>query len=319
MPHRSNKTTNQGRLQMKMAKKVEERLEIAEIHSGEVHANILGTSPMIMNRFSQKAWQELLYPSERRSRATLEQSLKHDPVAEFRGAVYRNRDEKQPALIHVPNGAFHGALASAALDIPGAAKAKIERLTKITNVHINLFGAPQIFCAMVRNSDMNRTPDVRTRPIFPRWACTITISYIKTILTERTIVNLLAAAGVIIGIGDWRGQKGGPYGAFKLVDDRDKEFLDIVKTGGRVAQQKALDQPLYFDADTAELLTWFQQEVDRRERDLPSAQPKTRRVILERGSASGDGEFIGEEVVAAATVAAVKAARGRRGNARTSA
>jgi hypothetical protein len=278
--------------------KSDEQIEIAEIHANDVVTNIVGTSPMIMNRFSQKAWQELLYPSERRSRATLEQSLKHDPVAEFRGAVYRNRDPKQPALIHVPNGAFHGALAAAALDIPGAAKAKIERLTRVVDVNINLFGVPQIFCAMVRNSDMNRTPDVRTRPIYPRWACTVTIRYIRNVLTERTIVNLLAAAGVIIGIGDWRGQKGGPYGAFRLVSDHDKEFLDIVKNGGRVAQQKALDTPIFFDEDTEELLTWFAREVERRERDLPSAQkPSTRKTIIEKGNGKdGDGEYVGVEV-----------------------
>jgi hypothetical protein len=240
----------------------------------EVKFNVVGKTPMIMNRFPQKAWQELLFPSGRRSRASLEQTLKHDPLNEFRGALYRCRDDKSPTLIHVPNGAFHSALASVAIDVPGAAKAKIERLTKVIDVNIALYGVPQIYCAMVRNSDMNHTPDVRTRPIFPEWACTVSFSFMKNVLSESTIARLFGAAGVIIGIGDWRGQKGGPFGSFKLVSDNDATFQRIVKTQGRKAQMEAWENPAYFDEDTRELLLWFETEVLVREKNLPSASKK---------------------------------------------
>lgn len=245
--------------------KAETILIINEIKMGEIGFHIVGESPMIMNRFSQKAWQELLLPSAHKNRASLEQSLKHDPEKEFRGGLYLNRDPKRPSLIHIPNGAFHGALAAVAIDIPGAKKAQIERLTKVVDVNIDLYGVPELFMAMVRNSDINRTPDVRTRPIFPRWACGVTIRYMQPVLTERAVAHLLAAAGKIIGIGDWRGQKGGPYGAFRLADEKDAEFREIVKTMGRAAQQKAVDHPVCYDADSEELLAWFQAEVARRE------------------------------------------------------
>ncbi len=274
-------------------------IEVTAINMNEVKFNVVGTSPMIMNRFSQKAWQELLFPSQRRSTATLEQSLKHDPIAEFRGALYRNRDVKTPTLIHVPNGAFHGALAKAALDIPGAAKAKIERLTRVVDVNINLYGVPHIFCAMVRNSDMNRTPDVRTRPIFPEWACTVTFTYMQQVLTERTIGALFGGAGQIVGIGDWRGEKGGPYGAFRLAEDDDAVFKRIVAKQGRAAQQAAYDKPVFFDEDTEELLTWFEAEVTRREKNLPSAGVTSKKGKsdgkLPRGKVhieSGNGDLI---------------------------
>jgi hypothetical protein len=268
---------------MAKASKKDEVIDIQEIHTSTARFNIIGTSPMIMNRFSRKAWQELLFPSERRSRATLDQTMKHDPLSEYRGALYKNRDDKRPALIHVPAGAFHGALSSAALDVPGAAKAKIERLVKISDVQVDLFGVPQLFMAMVRNSDMNRTPDVRTRPIFPEWACTVTFKYPRLVLTERTITHLFGAAGLFIGIGDWRGQKGGSYGAFKIADDNDATFNRIVKQQGRKAQLNAFDSPVYYDEDTEELMVWFESEVLRREKDLPSSaakkMPKTKKIF----------------------------------------
>jgi hypothetical protein len=271
-----------------MAKKAEKNavLEIQNIEMRLATFYILGTSPMIMNRFSQKAWQELLFPAARRSRAELDQSLKHDPVAEFRGALYKNRDAKMPTLVHVPSGAFHGAIASAALDIPGAAKAKIERLTGIVDANINLYGVPYLFMAMVRNSDMNRTPDVRTRPVFPEWACKIQVSYVRTVLTERTIANLLGAAGSIVGIGDWRRQKGGSYGAFEIVEEGNADWKRITRDQGRKAQQAAFDSPACHDLDSEELFSWFQAELLRRERDVPSAPakaPKGKRVVVENG------------------------------------
>jgi hypothetical protein len=127
--------------------------------------------------------------------------------------------------------------------------------------------------AMVRSSDMARTPDVRTRAIFPEWACTIEVSFVSSLIKERQVINLLAAAGIIVGIGDGRPQKGMSYGKFRVADDRDEEFIRIVKkkkTQGRAAQIKAIADADTYDAETEELLTWFQQEVKNREKVVPS-------------------------------------------------
>lgn len=278
----------------------EEPIVVQEIEDIEVMFNVLGTSPLIMNRFQQKAWQELLFPSERKNRAERAQHMKHIPLEEYRGAVYRNRDPKTASLIHVPPGAFHGALASAALDIPGATKAKMERLTRIADVQINLFGIPQLFMAMVRNSDANHTPDVRTRPIFPEWACQVKFRYIRSLLTERTVAALFGGAGSIVGIGDWRPQKGGSFGTWRLVDDTDTDFKRIVAKQGRVAQVAALEKPACYDLDSEELLAWFNEEVIRRERQ-DKVDPKA---SAKRGKASeaaviaklnGKGKIVNED------------------------
>jgi hypothetical protein len=257
----------------------------------EVRFNIMGISPMIMHRFSQKAWRELFFPSVRENRAGLEQKLKHDPMAEYRGALYVNRDSKAPTLFHIPNGSVHSAMCSAALDMAGPAKAQMERLTQVIDINIHLYGVPQIFCAMVRNTDIRKTPDVRTRPIFPQWGAQVTISYMKTALTERSVAHLMSAAGQLRGIGDWRPEKGGPYGRFHCVDDKNKEWQSLLKLQGRKAQQVAFDHPAYFDDDTRELLEWFPQAVRQREMEEQltpwEIEPRGgRRSIVE--SANGD-------------------------------
>jgi hypothetical protein len=253
-----------------MAKKTEAEIEIAQIVMSRITCHLIGYD-IIMHRYSKKAREQLLFPKGRINSAEKAENLKHDPLGEYRECFYRNRDDKEPSLFHLPTGMFSKALAAAALDIPGPSKAQILRLSSVTTRQINLFGVPRMFMAMTRSSDMAHTPDVRTRPVFPECACKIEIEFVSSLLKQNAIVNLLAAAGVIVGIGDWRPQKGGPHGKFKIVDANDPDYLRIVKTGGRVAQRAAYDAPVAYDFDTEELYAWFNEEVERREKVVPSA------------------------------------------------
>jgi hypothetical protein len=100
---------------------------------------------------------------------------------------------------------------------------------------------------------------------------------VKRILSEKTVYTLAGAAGKIVGIGDWRGQKGGPYGAFNLVGDDDKAWINLQKTEGRAAQLKAIEHPAFYDSQTEELLTWFEKEVKAREMESQLGGGKRKR------------------------------------------
>lgn len=256
-----------------VAKKTTESvIEINAITMGRISCYLVGTAPgMLMHRFSLKARQELLFPKGRANAAEKAENLKHDPLMEFREAMYRNRNDNEPAAVHTPSGFFSKALASAALDLPGASKAQILRLVSVASPQINLFGIPRLHMEMVRSSDMARTPDVRTRPCFTEWCCKVNLSFVSSLLKQNQIVNLLAAAGEIVGIGDYRPQKGGAYGKFRIVDANDPDYLRIQQQGGRKAQLAAIEAPDFYDADSEELFAWFQQETVRREKFVPSA------------------------------------------------
>jgi len=269
---------------MATKKTVDQVIDIAAITMARIPVHILGTQPLLMHRFSAKARRELLFPSGRKNAAEKAENLKHDPLNEYREAVYANRDTTRPTAIHLPAGMFSKALASAALDIPGASKAQILRLASVTSTQIDLFGTPRMSMEMVRSSDMAKTPDVRTRPIFPEWACKIEIEYVATLLKEGQIMNLLAAAGMIVGIGDWRPQKGGSHGKFKIVAHDDPDYVRVCKEQGRKAQVDALKNPVSYDADTEELFAWFNEEAARREKVVPSSG-----VVAKRAKRNGNG------------------------------
>lgn len=253
-----------------VAKQKDTAIEIQEIQMGTVRVNIIGTSPMIMHRFSAKARRELLLPKKKANRAEKETSLKHDPVAEFRETIYMNRNPEEPSCVHLPTNAFSKAMANAALDIPGASKSQMLRLVSVISTQVNIFGIPSLFMSMVRSSDMAKTPDVRTRALFPEWACTLEIEFVSSLIRGNQIANLLAAAGKIVGMGDWRPQKGGQYGKFRICDDDDADFIRILKTQGRVPQLEAIAAAAPYDDESEELLLWFKEEVKNREKVVPS-------------------------------------------------
>lgn len=244
--------------------------EVMAVTRGEAEVCILGTSPMICNRMSQKTLYTLLLGTEPINKAARNARAKHDPVQEFRDSPYLMGDN-EPTAIGVLASAFKGALASAALDVPGASKTQIGRLVWVNGDYVPVFGIPKLFMSVVRSADMNRTPDVRTRAILPQWACHIQINFAVELIKLPAIQSLLSTAGLTQGIGDWRPQKGkGSYGQFRIVNSDDPEWRRVIEQGGREAQRKALHDAIPYDSDTEDLLSWFGGEVKRRGFDLAS-------------------------------------------------
>jgi hypothetical protein len=240
-------------------------IDILQINRGRVEFCILGTKGFISNRLSQKTRHELLMPKGRKSSAEKAINLKHDPLQEFRDSPYTDSNPDGPTVVQFLSSAFKKAMASAALDIPGAAKSQIGRLAWVEGDRVAMYGIPQLIMSPVRSADMNRTPDIRTRMIIPQWACRITVAFASPILNVKTITNLMAAAGMIRGVGDWRTEKGSDtFGSFELVEETNAQWKSIIKNGGRKAQLAAIANPDFYDDETAELYSWFETELANR-------------------------------------------------------
>jgi len=251
-------------------------IEIQQLNTETIGLRLVGTTPMIYNAMSAKVSQDLLLPPKKKGRSEKESTLKHNPPEEYRRSVYRVRGDVAPTRLVFPCGAVKEAISSAALDIPGAAKAQIGRLCWVESEtyqdgevarhqNISVYGIPQLLMSVTRSADMNRTPDVRTRAILPEWAMYVEITFVKPNLNAQAVGNLMGAAGIIIGLSDWRQQKGsGNYGQFRLAGEDDQEFERIRASGTREAQDAALLNPTCYDVETEELLEWWKAETRRR-------------------------------------------------------
>ena len=246
-------------------KKAEAGLHIDPLKQGRVTLKLIGTTPLYFNAMSAKAKRSLLIGGGKKTAAE-KKELKHDPEQEFRDSVYRQRDGE--TLLCFPAPGVKGAMATAALETPGVTKSSVQRLIFLPEQKIKVWGKPYLKMDVVRSADINRTPDIRTRAFLPRWCAEVDIAFVMPTLSVHSVVSLLANAGVIVGIGDFRQEKGrGSFGTFAVAGDDLGGWADYwaeVTAEGRAVQEAAMDAPEFADDDTAALMEMIDEERTRR-------------------------------------------------------
>ena len=289
-------------------------LDIPEIATAQLTVVLVGLQPLIYHAMSAKGVDELLFPSGEKTKAEKMATLKHEPWREFRDSTYRylDQNESRPTLLMFPCGAFKKAMADAAIDLPGVKKAQITRLLWIEDRDVPIWGVPEIYLTTVRNSDINHTPDIRSRAILRHWAARFTITYVRPNLHDRGVVTLLQNAGKICGIGDGRQQKGQGFGQFRIVAANDPQFLEIVNKGGRAAQEAALAHPACFDLETERALQVYTHKLEQSGDRFLERLPLAKRQLIEPVLAKPNGGKRAKAplaVVAAAKKGMVRARR----------
>ena len=236
-------------------------LHIDALKQGRVTLRMIGTTPLYFNAMSAKAKRSLLIGGGKKTAAE-KKELKHDPEQEYRDSVYRKRDGD--TLLCFPAPGVQGAMATAALETPGVTKTSVQRLIFLPEQHIQVWGKPYLKMDVVRSADMAKTPDVRTRAFLPRWVAEVDIAYVVPTLSVHSIVSLLTNAGAIVGVGDFRQEKGrGSYGTFAVAGDDLgdwQSYWDEITDEARDVQQAALDNPEMADDDTSELMEMLEEE-----------------------------------------------------------
>jgi len=248
------------------SKQQTETIEIPPLTREMATIRIVGTTPMFQHRMAEKAKMTLLVGGRRKTAAE-RANIKHKPYEEFRNALER-APHGSPTAIGLRAVAVKGAMCSAAVETAGTSKSSTQRLLYLPAELVPLYGVPQIRLDIVRNSDMKKTPDVRSRPFFPRWGAELELAYVRPQLTLTSVITLLANAGMMIGIGDFRQEKGrGAFGCFRVLGDSaedNTEWEQLVAEGSHEAQTLAIKDPQPANEETAELLGLFAAEARKR-------------------------------------------------------
>ncbi len=248
-----------------MAKPATTTLSIKPMDTRQIEVNLIGQGGMYMNSMSAKAMRDLLLGGKKKTAAERASTLKHNPRTEFASSAYYAAKDA-PTMLGFPASGFKAAMAQAALVTDGIKKSDVQKLLYVVGDIAPIWGVPFLRMDVVRNSDINRTPDVRTRAFLPEFATTLTLRYTAPNFTQQSAVNLLVNAGIVCGIGDFRQEKGkGNFGLFRVVAADDPDLIRIKAEGDRAAQEAAMDAQTPYDQTTAELLDYFDSEVQARE------------------------------------------------------
>jgi hypothetical protein len=204
----------------------EAQINVSRISTEVIRVPVVGTAPLIVHRFAEKAKRQMLDAAQQRK--TPKQPK--DPDAEYTAAFYRmdNGDYGVPTL------------GLKAATIRGATY--FGKNVAMTTLRQCLFfmGETTKLGDLLTPFDSHSTPvmredvvrvnmggtDLRYRPQFDDWSLTLCIRYVTTMLTRDSVLSLIEAGGMGVGIGEWRPQKGGQFGTYRIDDTRDVEVMD---------------------------------------------------------------------------------------------
>lgn len=179
----------------------------------EVH----GTAALIQNNFSQKAMEQML---KKHMGLSVQRETKK-PREVLEAATIRNTS----GAVCLPPTAFKKGMLTASTSIKTLKKTQLRTALFVEGSSIPIKYKEMIpRMDMVRTSGMSRTPDVRFRPEFRDWSARLVIQF-SDALSIASVVDLLNRAGSV-GVGEWRPEKDGTFGTYKVV--RNIEDLEEV-------------------------------------------------------------------------------------------
>jgi hypothetical protein len=203
---------------------------------------LYGETPLIVNAWTQKAKLEML--KKHMQIPTIREAK--DPYEQFLATIYRFEDGEYG----FPVVGVKEAMATATTDIEGIFKTQIYRNIFVTGRRGFQVGAfcdllspielaevfspnpPTMREDVVRLAGMQRTPDLRYRAEFSPWALRLKIAYFDRFIRDTDILNLVEKAGMTVGLGEWRQEKGGNSGMFHVAsEDEKKQVAKWVKAG----------------------------------------------------------------------------------------
>jgi hypothetical protein len=189
------------------AKKDAGVVEVPGIDILRVNVRIVGMSELVMHAWSEKAKKAML--DKQMGKAAQKRSVK-DPQQDYEEAFYRLPDGR-PCF---PSIAFKAAIVSAARQVDGLPMTFLRGALHIDGEFVPIEGEPRMREDTVRVGQ--GTADLRYRPGFPEWSATLPIRLNRRALTLEQLLALIDQAGFSVGVGEFRPEKDGAWGMFRV-------------------------------------------------------------------------------------------------------
>ena len=195
-------------------------VSIPRINVQHLEIGLQGVSPLICHAWSTKAKKQMLDKQMKKAKAAKEAK---DPFRDFCDSLYwlspkpdaPTQQDVDKATFGFPCVAFKAAAVGACRFADGMKMTAARGAFHIDGEMATLEGPPP-----VPREDMVRiamgTADIRFRGEFLDWRTTLRISYNADALSPEQIANLMNLAGFGVGVGEWRPERDGGYGRFRV-------------------------------------------------------------------------------------------------------
>jgi hypothetical protein len=219
----SNNTVTSAAVQNGQVSEVPAQVVIRQIEAQTMIVPIIGLSPLITHRFSEKAKRIMLETMQGKS-APKEAK---DPAAEYEAAFYRFAD----GGAGMPSIAFKAATVGGCRFYGKAVTMTAVKQFIFTRGEVGLDGQQlaRIDGEPRMREDVVRVgrggADLRYRPEFPEWRTELRVTFVTGSIDRDSVLSLIDAGGMGVGVGEWRPEKDGDFGTYRVDPDRQIEIV----------------------------------------------------------------------------------------------
>lgn len=203
-------------------------IEIPQLKMETAIIHVVGDTPLIVHKWSEKAKKEIR--DKQMKKATTKKEAK-DPVADFIDTLYwldgepeEKTEEAFTAAIN--NGARFGFPATGFKQcaIMGAYRLGADIKTTVAKAaiiipceYIEIKGkAVTMREDMVKVGGISKVADIRYRAQIEDWEADIPVKYVSSVMSLEQVINLFNLGGFACGVGEWRNERNGIFGAFHV-------------------------------------------------------------------------------------------------------
>lgn len=178
---------------------------------------LIGDTPLIVHRWSDKAKKMMLDKQMKKASAGKEAK---DPYQDFLDSLYTlpNKEYGFPII------GFKSAAVTACTSIGNVTKVAARQAFHIDGDFAVIRGD-----APTPREDMVRvgmgTADIRYRAEFRNWWTEIHVKHNVNVMSAEMILNLFNTAGFAVGVGEWRPEKDGQFGRFRVANAEEARAL----------------------------------------------------------------------------------------------
>lgn len=173
---------------------------------------IIGTSPLIFHKWSEKAKKMILAKQQKKAEASKREL--RDPQKEYEESIYRDSENR----VAFPALSVKQAIVGAARNIEGVTMALLRGSVFIVGDKDGLI--PVNYQELVMREDMVRvgmgTADLRYRGEARGWNMEFVCKFNADVISAEQVLNLLQTAGFSCGLGEWRPERNGDFGTFEV-------------------------------------------------------------------------------------------------------
>jgi hypothetical protein len=204
-------------------------IELPPLALETVEIPLIGTTPLIVHAWSEKALRAMADKQQKKATKGREAKV---PFDDFVGSLYwlsakperPTADDIDKAKFGFPGVAFKSAAVTACTSTGSVTKVAARQAFHVVDEMAEIIGPPPAMREDVTRVGMG-VADLRYRGQFDPWGVKVKVQINTAVISAEQVVTLFNLAGFAVGVGEWRPERDGLFGRFRVAAAGEIEAL----------------------------------------------------------------------------------------------